>query len=417
MSTTTALRAADLGDLAALLQTQRAQRFDTVVPAAFMHCEAGRVFIDGDRLDVMDEDGVHVVDSPRYDLTDVAIEGLSGYLGVPRQYLRKLAETHVALFDQNINGWLQHETQANRKYLVRILRDSEDGTGVVRAVLTNGYKLIENLDVLTAAIQGITEAGVEAKVRRCDLTDRRMYVTLSAPGVAVEAPRLLDGYRGPWHSEALAQHRIITPEQAEAFRRDGDAGSTAHGEGPGRGFYTPGTEPIIFGGMVLSNSDVGQGAFSLQGQLQVLRCTNGLTIPGGKLRKVHIGERHDVGDIDWSNRTNEVSLELIKSQTRDAVTTFLSADYVAAQVAELEERAGVAIDKPDETIKNVTKALSYSDEVTDSILGHFIAGGQLTAGGVMQAVTSVAQTVASGDDAAAMEADALRALDFAVQYA
>src|SRR3954471_7310862 len=231
MSTATALRAASLADLGKLLSTQRAQRFDTVVPASFMHSDGGRVYLDGDEVVVtgMDENGVTT--SPRYyDLTEVAMEGISEKLGIPRAYLRKLAAEHVALFDQNVNGWLGHESRMGTKFLVRILREEGGADGVVRAVLSNGYKPIENLDVLTAALSGVREAGAEIIVKRCDLTERRMYVALAAPSVTVEAERLLDGYRGPWEQEALAARRIITPEQAAAFRRDGDAGSTAHGE-------------------------------------------------------------------------------------------------------------------------------------------------------------------------------------------
>lgn len=417
MSTTTDVRSADLAQLRAVLETQRAQRHDIVVSAAHMHAEGGRVYVDGDRLEVLNEDGVSVVESPRYDVTEVATDGFSSKLNIPRSYLRRLHAEHVELWDQNVNGWLRHESKIGNKYLLRTLRDGQTGEGVARAVLTNGYRVIENLDVLVAALQGIAAAGVQVSIRRCDLTERRMYVSLTAPEVAVEAPRLLDGYRGPWHVSGLAERRIITPDEAASYRTGGDPDGTASGEGAHRGFYQPGTEPLVFGGMVMSNSDVGEGAFSLSGQLMVLRCTNGMTIPAGRLRKVHIGDRHEVGAIDWSNRTNEAMLKVITEQTRDAVRTFLSPEYVAAQIADMEERAGVAITHPEETVKAVTKDLSYSETVANDVFAHFIAGGQLTAGGVAQAVTSVAQTVRSGDDAASMEADGLRALDLAVKHA
>ena len=46
-------------------------------------------------------------------------------------------------------------------------------------------------------------------------------------------------------------------------------------------------------------------------------------------------------------------------------------------------------------------------------LSHFICGGDVTAGGVMHAVTSVAQTLPDADAAHEMESAALRALDIA----
>ena len=46
-------------------------------------------------------------------------------------------------------------------------------------------------------------------------------------------------------------------------------------------------------------------------------------------------------------------------------------------------------------------------------LTHFIRGGDVTAGGVMHAVTSVAQILPDADTAHEMESLALRALDIA----
>ncbi len=46
-------------------------------------------------------------------------------------------------------------------------------------------------------------------------------------------------------------------------------------------------------------------------------------------------------------------------------------------------------------------------------LAHFIKGGSLTAGGVMHAVTSVAQTLPDADAAHGLESQALRVLSLA----
>ena len=48
-------------------------------------------------------------------------------------------------------------------------------------------------------------------------------------------------------------------------------------------------------------------------------------------------------------------------------------------------------------------------------MAHFIRGGQLTAGGVMQAVTSIAQTLDDADTAHDLEAQALHVLDLAAR--
>ena len=406
----TTIRNADTADMVSVLRTQRAARHDLVVPAAAITAQDGHLTVAGDRQGIIDETGVANI-QPLYRPTDVAEDGISSKLGIQRAYLRRLRAEHVELWDANVNGWLRHDSLADRKLLVRTFRDDNDGSGgVARAVLTDGYKPIENLDVLVAALEGIRESGATVDIDRCDLSERRMYVTVHSPEVAVMAPRLLDGYRGPWHVDGLAAQRVTRNDR-------GDVGAMldlARREGMG---YEPGTEPVVFAGFELRNSDVGCGAFELAPKLQVKVCRNGLTMDVGRMRKVHLGARLDEGAIDWSSRTTDAQLALITSQTKDAVTTFLSEGHVADLVRTLEERAGVAVTEPTETIKTVTKRLAYDDEIADRVLAHFIAGGQSTAGGVMQAVTSVAQTVADADRAAAMEGDALRALELAATAA
>lgn len=416
VSIATTARNADLPTIVDVLRGQRALRHDLVVPAPFIRAVEGRLTVEGDSpVTLMDEDGVTEV-SPAYAVTEVAEEGIAEKLGIPRAYLRRMRAEHPSLWDENVNGWLQHESRSGAKYLLRTLRDEATGSGVARALLTNGYKPMESLDVLVAAMEGMREAGAQIQVDRADLTDRRLYVTMHSPEVAAMAPGLLDGYRGPWHQAALADARIPRAGQAQADDPQGVGRwlEVARREGQG---YEPGTEPVVFGGFELSNSDTGCGAFTLSPKLMVKVCKNGLTLDIGRVRRVHLGARLEEGAIDWSNRTQEAALALIKEQTRDAVRRFLDPDFVREAVSMLEEKAGVPISNPAEAIKHVTKALTYTDERADDVLAHFIAGGQLTAGGIMQAVTSVAQTVADGDEAARMEADAVRALDLAAAFA
>jgi hypothetical protein len=106
-------------------------------------------------------------------------------------------------------------------------------------------------------------------------------------------------------------------------------------------------------------------------------------------------------------------LALITARARDAVATFLSTDYLLGKIAQLERTVGVPVTHPEQTVRRVAKAAKFSDELADAILGHFIRGGQLTAGGVMQAVTSVAQTLDDADAAHDLEAQAVRVLDLA----
>ena len=195
--------------------------------------------------------------------------------------------------------------------------------------------------------------------------------------------------------------RNWTPEQARA---------AAAREGRG---YEPGTEPVLFAGFVISNSEVGDGAWSITPRIVAEICGNGLQITADVARAVHLGARQDEGIVRYTADTLDKELALITARARDAVATFLSTGYLLAKVTEIERKAGVPVSHPESTVRQVAKAAKFSDEMADPILAHFIRGGQLTAGGVMQAVTSVAQTLDDADTAHDLEAQALRVLDLA----
>ena len=79
----------------------------------------------------------------------------------------------------------------------------------------------------------------------------------------------------------------------------------------------------------------------------------------------------------------------------------------------MEKDAGHPVADPQETIRTVSQRLRFTDTQQASILNHFIRGGDVTAGGVMHAVTSVAQTLDDADTAHEMESLALRSLELA----
>jgi len=121
----------------------------------------------------------------------------------------------------------------------------------------------------------------------------------------------------------------------------------------------------------------------------------------------------DEGVIQWSDDTNRKNVELVTAQARDAVATFCNTSYVEAKIAEISEAAGVQVAQPTKVIEKVSKALSFTKDEAEGILGHFISGGDTTAGGVMQAVTSFAQTVLDPDRAGELEEAGLAALQLA----
>jgi len=392
-ATSAALRYADLQQLATALNEQRTRAVDVVVPAKRLRATLGAIQIEGVEP-VVTDDGVTNVDGS-YIPTAIGDEGLAAKLDIPVGYLRRCRAQAIDLYDANVTGWLE---RSDKSYLLRLLTHPDgprpDGSaGVMRAFLSDRYRCIDNFDVLLAALRGMQAAGVTDPIIEADLTDRRMVVRVTTPEIHAAARSLVEGYRNPFTGRE--ERGLIARRLAERISDP---------------------DNLVYAGLKISNSETGNGRFQIVPHMVVRICSNGQTIATDALSAVHTGGVLDEGVIRWSDATLAANLELVARQTEDAVRTFLSADYVAAKVAEIEERAGVPVEDPQGVITTVSKRLGFTEAEQASILAHFIRGGQMTAGGVMHAVTATAQLV-DADRAWELELAGLPALDAAVAAA
>jgi hypothetical protein len=404
MSDITYARNATLSDLAELLKSQQARKLDIVAPATSIRAHRGALVVSGIEPQ-LDEHGVTQLDGS-YVPTAVCDEGIAEKLRIPLAYVRRMRAERPDLWDANVNGWL-HGRRRNvggetvvehpaddRKFLLRCFRGDEFETGVARAFLSDRYGFFDHLDGLTAALDGIARAGVHVEVVGCDLTERRMRVRIAAPEVHVLAPAVLGRYRDPF---AGADDRTAAQLAAHGWLRDFE-------------------RETVFAGFELTNSETGGGAWQLAPRVLFRVCSNGLVVGEDALRTVHVGSKLDDGIVRWSVDTLSRNAELIAAKSRDAVETLLSAEYVQSVLDRIEAKGArpIAPTEAQHVVETVGRRLSYTDDQIASVLGMFVAGGDLTSLGVMQAVTAAAQLVDDAETAAQMEADALRALDFAV---
>lgn len=376
------LSRAGLADMIPLLQQQQAQKIDIVVPASTLRSNGGALEIAGIEP-VLTEDGVTEL-SGLYRPTSKADSDLSGLFGIPLKYVRRLRNDHLDLFDANVNGWAARET--DKRVMLRLFyghdENHPESVGIARAILSDRYGVQDNLDVVISALDGMRSAGLGAdNISSLSLSDDNLYMFVEAPEVAVQAPKLLEGYRSPF---------------------SGLSGTDL---------------PVIHAGFVVKNSETGSGALSVTPRLVVEVCKNGMTISKDAIRKVHLAGRMPEGQIHWHADTVGAANDLVRLQMRDAVSSFLSEDYVAAAVSKLEEAAGVPVDDAPKTIEVVSKQLSFSEREAAGILNHFIKGGQLTSGGVMQAVTSYSQEIEDVDRQHEVEASGIDAMKVAARVA
>lgn len=467
-ATIPSVRNADLPTLMDILNDQQARKIDLVVPGSKLNFVDGELVLAG--LDqIVEEDGV-TDPNGTYQVTGTFESQLAERLDIHPSYLRRLragrekstkatTETDVArldLWDANVNGLLHGRKAKVRKptdaefeagdyeilttgvgqesiktlrtavpadprsHLVRLFRSDETRRGIARGIFSNRYFRMENLDGLLAMLAGIQEAGIDPSGLRIsgDLTETRMYVHVSAPEIGVMAPELLKDYRSPFDTGIEGTRRQARGYSTEERVRLGEIYRERGGEAlreemriQGHGYIEPGNEPIIHAGFVLMNSELGNGRWQAMPELTVLRCTNGWKDTANAFARTHLGSRMDDGHIQWSAETQSAELAWVTSQTKDLVKLALSEEYVAQRVAAITEKAGTAVDEEKAT-QVLEQKLKFSREDREGILRHFLMGGQQTAGGLVQAVTSFSQTL-DADQAWDMDLKADRVLEFA----
>lgn len=395
-------RGKDLSALLDLLNAQQAVKYDVVAAADRLRYEDGQLVV-ADALDDLDnvtiDPETNSVTAGKRDLhlapTAIFEDQIATALDIPARYVRKMRaagnadEFAVALLDRNVNHWL--DANPSRLFTVRGFYNPTTGDGIARAIVSGRYELLDNLDALAAVLGGI---GKVAESRpdidpgslkwKVDVTERNMRVRMIAPQVAILAPEILGDYRDPW-------------------------GGTYSGS-------TGSTPPVIEAGLDIRNSETGGGAWMIVPFLHVLICSNGLTRTQDAIRRAHIGAEKMEGRIIYSVETQRKALDLITSQTADAVAQYLSEDWLHAAVESIKAEAQVKVDDAKGTLEHVAKTHKIPDGERDSIFETFLRAGQDTAGGVAQAITAFAHTVSP---TRAMELDdlALAAMTTAAKYA
>ncbi len=363
-------------------------RFDFVSHTDALRTRDGQLVVP----ELLVRDGV----GAKLDISEIFAMGFADSKRIPSNYMRTLlaeearrqagrttdADGRVfygrqSIMDANFNYWL---SEMDRAVLIRSYM-SPMGEGLARAFLSDKFRVIDNLDVLMAVQEGIQQSGRDVKVTSCDLTERKLYVRYSCPSVAVDG--------GPWVRE---YHNLRTGRNGSQY-------------------------PLVFAGFILTNSEIGEGQFTLVPRVEVQVCSNGQTRYIDRYSKIHLGSRVEEGEIRWSEATERHYLNLIKSQAADAVAHFLTPEYVQTVVDEVNERAGTPIQRPEKAVAHVVKMFSLPEERREAILASFMSAGAATVGNLVSAFTDVAQTVESGDVAHELELQAEKVLESAAAIA
>ena len=313
-------------------------------------------------LKAVPEAGVLTIEVPdlgNYPLTRWGHEQLAEKTGIPFRYYNAMLDSGLTeLAASNVNAWLQKRDQdGNGKLLIRTVDKK------VRAVLSNRYRVLDNYDLAMLAMERAKEH--EAVIQRADLTDQRMYVKLVVP--------------------KYKEYLEFTPEEKAAH--------TWHSA----------ADDEVIPGLVISNSEVGSGAFRVEPFLFRSACVNGVILES-TLYQIHLGRELDLGKVIFTDDTRRLEDQLIWSKVRDVIDATFNPEVLRAIVDKLRATKGILI--PEERIPSVVdtvvKDTQLSKEKRDALLTYFGREGN-SVFGLVNGITRLAQDFENADDQVALE--------------
>lgn len=270
-------------------------------------------------------------------------------LNIPAKYYELMRSQKPELLAENVNAWFGSREQ---NYMLRSL-DYPEGN-LARALLSDRYRRIDNMQIAETILPLF--AGVpDIDVASCEVTESRMYLK-------------------------------IVNKRLEADVVPGDT---------------------VQGGVVISNSEVGLGAVSVQPLLYRLVCTNGMVVNDLRERKTHVGRAAKALEGTFaflSDETMEAEDKAFMLKLRDVTMAAIEESRFNAVIDRLREAKDAPITgRVTDVVELTSKAYDLTQTEQGSVLDYLISGGDLSLYGLSNAVTRASQDVESYDRATALE--------------
>lgn len=279
-------------------------------------------------------------------LKPIAHAQMAAALQIPKPYYDRCLTEAPDLLARNVNVWLAKQPA---KKLIRTL-DNE-----VRAVLSDSYRPLDNLDLAEAVLPKLLQLG--ARVESAEVTENRFYL------------------------------KAVT-ERIQGQVKVGD---------------------VLYAGLVVSNSEVGQGSLKVEEMDFRLVCLNGM-IRSAAIRKAHLGRSTGRGDAI------EDAFEFFRTETRiaddrafflkvqDATASMFNQDRFTKRIQQYQEASATVIEAdPVKVVEFTAKRFNLNEGEQSSVMRHLIQGGDLSVWGLGNAVTRASQDADSYDRATELE--------------
>lgn len=324
------------------LEIQSKTKKDYLTPTSSLSMVGGQLVIGKSSGDII------------YKPTSLFHSQVAGALNIPKGYYDRMKTGGIELLDSSVNHWLRAEDKT------QLIRTFESGENTARAFLSDSYSIMDNMEILMEALDAIKKTGIRVVIEAAELSETSMYLKITCPDVEVKG------------GEILSRYNPVTPR----------------GVGDG-----------VISGFVLTNSEVGKGAFKIQPRAVVKVCGNGLIRTDMALKSVHLGGKMDELEMMKNDGVRRANMRLIKEQVKHAVTVFLSKDYLTKLVNIYNTLGSQKLEAPIPAVVEVIgKEYGLGAERKNSILNYFMDnGGDRRRIGVINAITEELQQYKDAD--------------------
>jgi hypothetical protein len=298
------------------------------------------------RLDMLDDRNPDHSVVEDMDMNEITHRQIGNYLGIPAKYYDKMLAEYPELLSMNVNGWFHKQPDT------RMLRTLD---GRARAFLSDRYHRIDNYDVAQTVLPVIGEIK-DIRFVSCELTDAKLYIK------AVN-PRL----------------------QAEV--KPGD---------------------VVQAGIVITNSETGQGSISVYPLVYRLICTNGMVAKDSGLSRRHVGKAITEDDNmtlfrDETIQADDRAFLMKVEDTVRAAADEAKFRYVVDKMRDATEAKITSTDVPG-VVELTSREFNLTKEENNGVLKHLIEGSDLSLYGLANAVTRQSQDLENYDRASDLEA-------------
>lgn len=291
----------------------------------------------------MQDHGAEVVEP--LEVNTIAHRQLGTHLKIPAAYYDRMLQSYPELLAQNVNAWFRREPA---RRMIRTMG------GTARAFLSSRYRRIDNLEVAKAVLPIL--GGMQGiHFESCQITDSRMYLKA-----------------------------VNTRLQAEVAPGD-----------------------IVQAGVIVSNSEVGQGSVCVQPLVYRLVCSNGMVVNDAQTRRNHVGRVNEAAEnfLLYSDETLAADDHAFLLKLQDTVRAAVDEARFSQVVNRMQSAKQAVMETKDipGVVRLASREFHITDEESTGVLQHLIEGKDLTLYGLSNAITRHSQDVESYDRATELE--------------